>query len=227
MSWQVALVMDCETNLNVAIGEMPIWAQATPERMAYPQDWRESWHSMWHPDPGFTLITTPPADDLVESSAMMLPTIEEHHPNLFSVHLFGVSKSGRLDAVMAKAGYYPAAVNRDPGLTFVRSLQQFERELVLDASGWNLKSDWYWMQDFYSAFFLAVGAPEWPGRDFNALRDSIAGGGINKIEVPYRIIVRNAPSENEMVKSVLNDFADLVHHMQSDGCPVTFAVAEE
>jgi hypothetical protein len=226
MSWQVALVLDTETNLNVAIGEMPIWAQATPERQAYPPDQRESWHAMWYPDPGFTLITTPPAHDLEKSSATMLPTIEMHHPNLFCVHLFGVSKSDRLNAAMAEFGYYPALVNREPGLTFVRRFEEFAKDLDLDASGWNLKSDWYWMQDFYSAFFLAVGAPEWHGRNFNALNDSIAGGGINKIEVPYRIIVRNAPREHEMVKGGLAEIADLVDYMQAKGCPVAFVVAD-
>jgi RNAse (barnase) inhibitor barstar len=87
-----------------------------------------------------------------------------------------------------------------------------------------LRSDWYWAQDFYSAFFLAVGAPEWHGRNLDALNDSIAGGGINKIEVPYRIVIRNAPHENEMAKQVLNEFAGLFRHLQSAGCPVSFLV---
>jgi len=101
MAWQVALVLDTETDLNVAIGEMPIWAQTTPQRQSYPHEWREQWHSMWNPDPGFTLITTPIAVDLVEQAATLLPTIEMHHPNLFSIHLFGVPKGNRLDVAMA------------------------------------------------------------------------------------------------------------------------------
>jgi RNAse (barnase) inhibitor barstar len=78
------------------------------------------------------------------------------------------------------------------------------------------------MQDLYSAFFLAVGAPDWHGRNFDALNDSICSGGINKIEVPYRIVIHNAPQDNEMVRGVLEDFGDLIRHLQSDGCPVSF-----
>lgn len=225
MAWQVALVLDLQTNLNVAIGQMPIWAQATPERQAYPQDERDSWNSMWHPDPGFTLINSPLGADPVDHAASLIPTLEEHHPNLHCVRLYGISKSARLDAAMAERGFYPGKVERDNGLTFMRSFDQFARDLVLDASGWNLKSDWYWMQDFYSAFFLAVGAPEWHGRNFDALNDSIATGGINRIEVPYRIIIRNAPPDNKMVEKVLEDFSDLIHHLQARGCPVSFSLA--
>jgi hypothetical protein len=120
MAWQVALVLDSQTNLNVAIGEMPIWAQATPKRQAYPQDERDSWNSMWHPDPGFTLINSPPGTDPVNDVTSLIPTIAEHHPSLHCVHLYGIPKSARLDAAMAETGFYPAEVNRDTGLTFMR-----------------------------------------------------------------------------------------------------------
>jgi RNAse (barnase) inhibitor barstar len=226
MSWQVALVMDTATDLNVAIGEMPIWAQETPERRAYAPELRESWDSMWHPDPGFTLITGPPAVDLERSSAAMLPTIETHHPNLFCVHLFGVKKSDQLNSAMTEFGYYPAPVDWENGVSFVRPFEECAKELALDASGWDMKSDWYWMQDFYSAFFLAVGAPEWHGSNFDALDDSITGGGINKIEVPYRIVIRNAVCENEMVKSMLRELTDFVHVIHSNGCPVSLTIQE-
>jgi RNAse (barnase) inhibitor barstar len=224
MAWQVAVILDTETNLNVGIGLMPIWARATPEREAYPLEWREQWNAMWSPDPGFTLITTPHAGDLIEQAANTLPTVSEHHPNLFCVHLFGLPQSDRLNTALGELGYRPATISMDSGQTFVRSFEKFARELVLDASGWNLKSGWYWVQDLYSAFFLAVGAPEWHGRNFDALNDSIAGEGINKIEVPYRVVIRNAPHKNEMVKQVLGEFGELFHHLQSAGCPVSFSV---
>ncbi len=226
MAWQIALVLDSQTNLNVAIGEMPIWAQATQEREAYTQDERDSWNSMWHPDPGFTLINLPLGDDAVEYAASLIPTIAEHHPSLYCVHLYGISKSARLDVAMSETGFYPAEVNRDIGLTFMRSFDQFARDLVLGASDWNLTSDWYLMNDLYSAFFAAVGAPEWHGRNFDALNDSIATGGINRIEVPYRIIIRNAPADNKMVKGVLEDFSGLIHHLQGRGCPVSFSLVD-
>ena len=226
MAWQVGAVLDTETNLNVAIGQMPIWAQTTPEREALPLEWREQWYSMWSPDPGFTLITTPPANDLVAQAVTMLPTIETHHPNLFCIHLFGLLTSDGLDAAMAELGYYPARISMDTARTFVRSFEQSAKDLTLVASTWSLRSDWFFTQDFYSAFFLAVGAPEWHGRCFDALNDSIAGGGINKIEVPYRIVIRNAQNENEMVRGVFDELASFFLHIQSRGCPVAFKIAE-
>ncbi len=45
--------------------------------------------------------------------------------------------------------------------------------------------------DFYDAFFAAVGAPIWHGRNRDALNDSISTGGINEVEIPYRLEVVN------------------------------------
>ena len=176
MSWQVALVLDAETNLNVAIGQMPIWAQATPEREAYPLEWREQWNAMWSPDPGFTLITTPPADDLVAQAAMMLPTIEMHHPKLFCVHLFGLSTSGRLDAVMAELGYHPATVSMDTARTFVRPFEQSARDLILDASSWSLRSDWYSLRIFITHSFSQSAPPNGTGEISTPLMTALQAG---------------------------------------------------
>jgi len=57
--------------------------------------------------------------------------------------------------------------------------------LILDAANWKNPDD------VYDSFFAAVGAPSWHGRNFDALRDSIAGGDINQIEVPYRLVFQN------------------------------------
>ena len=73
---------------------------------------------------------------------------------------------------------------------------------------------------------MAVGAPEWHGRNFDALNDSIAGGSINKIEVPYRIVIRNAKRESAIVNGVLSELTDFFHHMQSKGCPVSLTIQE-
>jgi len=59
------------------------------------------------------------------------------------------------------------------------------KELVLNGSEWRTKDD------VYDAFFAAVGAPEWHGRNLDALNDSIGGGDINRIEVPYRVAITN------------------------------------
>lgn len=56
----------------------------------------------------------------------------------------------------------------------------------LDASGWRSRDD------FYDALLGALGAPEWHGRNLDALWDSVATGDINAVEPPYRVVIGNA-----------------------------------
>ncbi len=92
------------------------------------------------------------------------------------------------------------------------------KELVLDGSTWRTHDD------VYEAFFKAVGAPEWHGRNFNALIDSIETGGINGIEVPYKLIIKHSDSIGEGARKMASDFADLIHEIAARGCPVEIAV---
>jgi len=59
------------------------------------------------------------------------------------------------------------------------------KELVPDGSIWQ------GLNDLYDGFFRAVGAPEWQGRNFNALIDSIEAGNINVFEGPFRLILQH------------------------------------
>jgi RNAse (barnase) inhibitor barstar len=59
------------------------------------------------------------------------------------------------------------------------------KELLMDGR------DWKERDDVYNSFFHAVGAPSWPSRNFNALRDSIATGKINRMEAPYCLVIQN------------------------------------
>jgi RNAse (barnase) inhibitor barstar len=88
------------------------------------------------------------------------------------------------------------------------------RELILDGALWET------CDDVYDSFFRAVGAPDWHGRNFNALRDSIVGGDINKVEVPYRLIIRNYDKIASQAKKMADDFIDLIHELATGGCPV-------
>ena len=88
------------------------------------------------------------------------------------------------------------------------------RELVLDAITW-MSPD-----DVYDAFFSAVGAPSWHGRNFDALRDSIVTGRINRIEVPYSITIKNFASISENVKEMATDFIALIREFRDEGCPI-------
>ena len=88
------------------------------------------------------------------------------------------------------------------------------RELTLDGEGWRSKDD------VYSAFFQAVGAPEWHGRNLDALNDSIANGSINKVEVPYRLVLKNYGLISGEAKKVTDDLVALIHEIAERGCPV-------
>jgi RNAse (barnase) inhibitor barstar len=92
------------------------------------------------------------------------------------------------------------------------------RELILDGAAWQT------MDDVYDAFFRAVGAPSWHGRNFNALNDSIATGDINAIEVPYCIVIRNAALAGEGAQQMTRDFIELIQEIAARGCPVAVRV---
>jgi RNAse (barnase) inhibitor barstar len=91
-------------------------------------------------------------------------------------------------------------------------------ELILDGAEWN-KPD-----DFYNAFFRAVGAPSWHGRNFDALVDSIETGQINAIEVPYRIVINNYDRIGLGATKITSDFADLIAKIAARGCPVEIRI---
>ena len=92
------------------------------------------------------------------------------------------------------------------------------RQLILDGASWATKDD------VYDAFFQAVGAPEWHGRNFNALNDSIAGGDINRIEVPYELNIQNYNKIRGEAKNMTDDFINLIDELEAAGCPVKIRI---
>lgn len=51
-------------------------------------------------------------------------------------------------------------------------------------------ASWRSIHDFYHALLASLGAPDWHGRNLNALIDSMIWGGINKLEPPYTVRIR-------------------------------------
>jgi RNAse (barnase) inhibitor barstar len=92
------------------------------------------------------------------------------------------------------------------------------RELVLNGADWTTKDD------VYDAFFRAVGAPEWHGRNLDALADSISGGSINHVEVPYRFVIKSYDRIGPVAKPMTDSFIKLVHELAAEGCPVEIRV---
>ena len=87
-------------------------------------------------------------------------------------------------------------------------------EVVLDGENWAAPDD------IYDSFFRAVGSPAWHGRNFNALRDSIAVGRINQIELPYVIKIKHYGSVGLGAKKTAADFVLLVKELRESGCAV-------
>ncbi|HTS11809.1 MAG TPA: barstar family protein [Candidatus Limnocylindrales bacterium] len=94
------------------------------------------------------------------------------------------------------------------------------KEIVLEGAGWK-KPD-----DVYDAFFRAVGAPRWHGRNFNALRDSIGVGRINTVEVPYVIRLKSYSLVGPEAKGVTDEFVELIKGLRNSGCPVDISVED-
>jgi RNAse (barnase) inhibitor barstar len=77
--------------------------------------------------------------------------------------------------------------------------------IPLDASSWNGPDD------FYEALLPELGAPDWHGRNLNALDDSLYGG-INRVEPPFRVVVAGTatlgPEMRMFLAQVVEVFAD-------------------
>jgi RNAse (barnase) inhibitor barstar len=88
------------------------------------------------------------------------------------------------------------------------------KTISLDGSRWKNAND------FYDAFFDAVGAPSWHGRNFNALRDSIITGQINEVEIPYAIRISGCAGMTTDVRKLVEDFCELIAKFRREGYEV-------
>jgi ribonuclease inhibitor len=92
------------------------------------------------------------------------------------------------------------------------------RELLLDGAEWKNRDD------VYSSFFRVVGAPDWHGRNFDALIDSIETGDINQIEVPYRLVIKNYDLVGDGALQMAKDFVSLIGEIAGRGCPIEIRI---
>ena len=70
------------------------------------------------------------------------------------------------------------------------------RVIELDGSSWRT------FDDLYDALLPALGAPDWHGRNINALIDSMGTGSINEVEPPYMIKI----GRDDAMPAELRDF---------------------
>ena len=80
-------------------------------------------------------------------------------------------------------------------------------EIHLDASRWKTRDD------FYDALLRALGAPEWHGRNLDALNDSIISNDINEIHTPYCIRITGTEGVPQELRGYLKRFAALIEDL--------------
>ena len=72
-------------------------------------------------------------------------------------------------------------------------------------------SEWQSPDDLYSALLPKLGAPDWHGRNLDALFDSLSGG-INRLEPPFEVEIVGAgqlsPDMKVFVDKVASVFED-------------------
>jgi len=222
MAWKIALILDCESDPGALIGQMPVWAISTPRRKDAAGKLRREWEGVWEPEHSLTLVDPSYENDPIESILSLIPTLEEHHPSMACVLILGLPASEQLRQTMADLGYSSLLENSAVGIEFARPIDSMHDvpELNMTAEGWQSADD------VYDAFFHAVRAPKWHGRNLNALNDSISTGKINEIEVPYRLVVRDASLATPKARATIDLFADTISRMQTNGCPVSMVVHE-
>jgi hypothetical protein len=159
MAWQVAIVVDAQTSLHdiqVLLGQMPVWALDTPERRTVIRQLNAE-APTWDPDPAFTVFTGFCPDDPIAEIVNLIPTVEEHHSHLSTLRFLGIDASDSLTEDLAEVVYQPLSSKNYPGIAFAKPLDRIAEvaEIQLDANNWQ-SSD-----DVYKAFFAAVGAPSW------------------------------------------------------------------
>ena len=222
MAWSVALNVDDSTTASaiaLLTRQMPVWAVDNPERRHAAAQIREASDPIWAPEPALTLFNHS-VDYRASFVSNMVDTIRDHHPSLVRVVVFGACNSFEVVTSMAAKGWRQISKYPHEGLAFARPIEELTnvQDLTLDVQ------DWQGTDDLYQAFFAAVGAPDWHGKNFDALRDSIGTGRINRIEVPYRIHIANYRTASPGARESVHLFLQLIDDLRSEGCPVSAAI---
>jgi RNAse (barnase) inhibitor barstar len=63
---------------------------------------------------------------------------------------------------------------------------------------------------FYESLKLAIGSPDWHGKNINAFIDSIVYGGINSVEPPYKIVISNISECPDTISSEIREDVSLL-----------------
>lgn len=83
--------------------------------------------------------------------------------------------------------------------------------IVLDGEHWKTESD------FIEAVLDGVDAPDWHGRNYNALRDSFVTGSINGFEPPYDFIIKLPQQTSAEVADAVAYFTARMSEWRDEG----------
>ncbi len=76
-------------------------------------------------------------------------------------------------------------------------------------------SDFSSSTELYETLLAKLGAPQWHGRNFNALRDSLSGG-INQVEAPFTVEVTNSKQVRPELSTFLYDLLTVFDGARDD-----------
>jgi len=152
--------------------------------------------------------------------ASLLDLIDLHHPYMTRLNLIGAENSLELHADMEKFAFVPAESMWPRMIAFRRPIpvDVYVPTLHLAAAAWNTRDD------VYDSLFAAIGAPEWHGRNFAALNDSIVTGSINGVEVPYSLVIEGLDSASVEAREFSRELLQLIDEFENVGCPVSIRV---
>jgi RNAse (barnase) inhibitor barstar len=88
------------------------------------------------------------------------------------------------------------------------------KEIVLEGAHWRSQAD------FYDAFFLAVGSPKSHARNLDALADSVCGGQINAVDIPYTLVIRGHEQMQESARRFVDRVCQILLELQREGCDI-------
>jgi hypothetical protein len=90
MAWQVAVVVDAETEVEPLLGMMPVWAVSTPARKAAAPELWKNWNGAWANDPALTIWSAPWGENVLARLVNEIPTVGMHYQRVAYLRLFGV-----------------------------------------------------------------------------------------------------------------------------------------
>jgi RNAse (barnase) inhibitor barstar len=93
------------------------------------------------------------------------------------------------------------------------------RPIVIDAGDWNSEDD------AFDGLLEVLGAPDWHGRNWDALNDSIVTGDINRVEPPFHLHLTGDRPLPEALREWVQDLAALIAEARAQGREISMTVA--